>query len=412
MKIAVIGQRWNPQLNDGVILGGGEITERFHAELLGRSGHEVHFITGGDSEDLPFPGVTTHKLVTLSKKVAPAGGPRGNRGRNLEVMNVIPQIDPDVILVEDMDNQSLYKMLLKGSWPATIVVLSPVESLGFFTRLGSAACYRKMVQEGHTVAACADVARQNWHTECRKMASRLSPQIGEDVEELLARNNEAFLNEVLHLPISTNPERPPVQETERGFVMVCRMVPHKRIHWGLKALAGSNHELTLYTTMPGNESSEKYAKSCKRAAGSHHTIMWGRPHAEIMDAVGKSKALLMFSDESFGIIGVEANLRGVPVILGHPHDVHPTVEACAPGNGLTRVPAPKLGPLCETLPGFLDTWAFSSEQRRQLADASWDYYSPEATAGRLVGLLERCIQRYNAHHVSVDAPPDIFSLFS
>jgi len=376
MRIAVVGQRWNPNYLDKY-RGGGEKIESDHVRLLSEAGHEVHFLTNDDSEARPG-NVVTH-FVGASKFSLKGGRMPGKRS-NI-VRDRVLAIDPDVVLIHDNDNPTLNTKLAYQK-PCVAIVHSSVAIAGGISTFNYLASLWLLASRGHSVLCVSETSRKEWEAYIQKNKEYI---LREEIlpEEALEPN--AVFTGYLHNPVVW--EKPVLRETTNGYCTLGRLIRQKRHHVGL----GATDDLTLYCPMPytGNPESAKILDKLEKKFGEHR-IRKGVPYARLMGIVAESKALLSFSIESFGLTGMEANSFGVPVILQHPTKEHALEEACAPSKehgSLVRVTE-------ENLQEFLrDFKPYPKDQRQAILDATWDYYGVEAATKRLENSLHFAIEK-------------------
>lgn len=114
--------------------------------------------------------------------------------------------------------------------------------------------------------------------------------------------------DVIYPPVNTDDFTIP--DTPRGehFVTVSRMVPYKRIPLIVEAFA-QRPDLTLHVVGDGPEMA-----AVRAAAGPNIKILGHLPFAEMRDQMQTARAFVFAAKEDFGIVPVEAQACGTPVI--------------------------------------------------------------------------------------------------
>ena len=121
-------------------------------------------------------------------------------------------------------------------------------------------------------------------------------------------NREA---EVIYPPVDTDRLSPNGKESEDFFVVFSRFVPYKRIDLAISACA----ELKKPLVVIGAGSQEKELKTlASRYSGANITFTGRISDEEVKDYLQRCKALIFCAEEDFGIIPVEAQACGRPVI--------------------------------------------------------------------------------------------------
>lgn len=115
--------------------------------------------------------------------------------------------------------------------------------------------------------------------------------------------------EVVHPPVDVGNFRPS-ETVDAHFLWVGQMTPYKRADLVAEAFT----RLGLPLLMVGTG---EMAKSVARRAGPNIKIVERLPYAQLRDAYAKCRALIFPAEEDFGIVPVEANAAGRPVIAYH-----------------------------------------------------------------------------------------------
>ncbi len=128
----------------------------------------------------------------------------------------------------------------------------------------------------------------------------------------IARRIKKFWNRestVIYPPVDTGRLSPNGKEPEDFYVVFSRFVPYKRIDLAISACLKLNKKLVVI----GSGSCEKELKAL--AAGSKNITFTGRiSDKEVEQYLQRCKALIFCAEEDFGIIPVEAQACGRPVI--------------------------------------------------------------------------------------------------
>jgi glycosyltransferase involved in cell wall biosynthesis len=113
--------------------------------------------------------------------------------------------------------------------------------------------------------------------------------------------------QVIYPPIDV--ERFEVQERKEAFyIAVARLVPHKKIDLLLEAF-GRMPEKVLAVFGDGPE-----LKRLRGRAGKNVTFMGFQPFETLKDYLKRARALISAAEEDFGMVAVEAQACGTPVI--------------------------------------------------------------------------------------------------
>jgi len=99
----------------------------------------------------------------------------------------------------------------------------------------------------------------------------------------------------------------PVDKAEDFYLIVSRLNPYKRVDLVVKAFNDLGRKLVIIGDGPDRTVLEKMAKP-------NITFLGRLPDPEVADYYARCKALLFPGDEDFGIVPLEANAAGRPVI--------------------------------------------------------------------------------------------------
>jgi glycosyltransferase involved in cell wall biosynthesis len=128
---------------------------------------------------------------------------------------------------------------------------------------------------------------------------------------------------VIHAPVRVPPACPRVAK-QRFFLTASRLVPYKNVQLLVEAFRQLPDE-TLVVVGTGPELARLQAM-----AGSNVTFLGYRPDAELLDLMAKARAFLFASEEDFGIVPLEAQAQGTPVIALGRGGVRETILTSGP----------------------------------------------------------------------------------
>lgn len=379
MKIAVVGQRILPHLNDGKIRGGVEIAEKQQICLLSQR-HEVHFITSSDSEAF------SKEVRFYPTEPSKTGGLLHNRktgeNRTTKVLGLLNEIQPEVVIVHDFDNAGLLKALARTNFPVVMFSHGSALAAGWFPFLAQAEALSALTASGHTTVSMSEAARVDWAKLCVERKKSLSERV----------TPENLFNEIF--PPIHFWDKPQVEPEDDYFMMIGQLGGGKKTKLGLEAAQGTSTRVVLCTNTPRTPEDVKYLEALQKLGGEIHVAA---PRTQISSLLRRARAVLMFSDESFGIVAAESNLHGVPVILCHKNYPHPVEEVCGGenSNGVVRVDFPSKA---EGIPNLRQTLADfaprSLEERAKISENIWMKLSSERILDSLEKLLLRAIVRF------------------
>lgn len=115
-------------------------------------------------------------------------------------------------------------------------------------------------------------------------------------------------SEVIYPPVDTEYFRPGPGDRSDFYLTASRMVPYKRIPLIVEAFA-SMPDKRLIVIGDGPEIS-----AARAVAGPNVTIMGYQPKNVLLDHMQRARAFIFAAEEDFGIIPVEAQACGTPVI--------------------------------------------------------------------------------------------------
>ncbi len=102
-------------------------------------------------------------------------------------------------------------------------------------------------------------------------------------------------------------ERPLVKKKKDFYLLVSRLVPYKRVDLAIKAF----NQLKLPLKIVGSGSQERYLK---KIAGNNIEFLGNLTDDKLFSYYQESLALVMPQEEDFGLVSLEAQASGTPVI--------------------------------------------------------------------------------------------------
>jgi glycosyltransferase involved in cell wall biosynthesis len=112
---------------------------------------------------------------------------------------------------------------------------------------------------------------------------------------------------VVYPPVDTTFYRPAALSPENHFLIVSALVPYKRIDLAVEACRRAGARLRIVGDGPERERLE-------RLAGGHATFLGALPPEPIRDEYQRARAVILPGEEDFGIVPVEAQACGRPVV--------------------------------------------------------------------------------------------------
>lgn len=173
------------------------------------------------------------------------------------------------------------------------------------------------------------------------------------------------------------------------FTIISRCNPIKKPHIALNLAVALKKELHFYTVIQDEEYYEKRIKKYENYPNIK--IFIDQPHDKILENLQGSRALIMTAKkETFGIVGVEALERGVPIIYMDNLMYLSEIFNLAPQDALV---APSLKKMIikssdeKSLKERMSIISFSLEERKKIAKETRKYFSEQ----RWVKNLKRII---------------------
>jgi len=180
--------------------------------------------------------------------------------------------------------------------------------------------------------------------------------------------------EVIHPPVDIARFAPVAHEPEDYYLYLGRLVPYKRADLAVAACAVLDRPLKVI-------GSGRALRAVCAAAGPRTQFLGQVPDDELPALLGGARALLFPGEEDFGIVPVEAQAAGLPVIAYGAGGVRDTVV-----DGVTGVlfAEPTVGGLCSAIRRFDDLHFRDSDLRAQAA-----LFAPERFAAQFARVLDR-----------------------
>lgn len=116
-------------------------------------------------------------------------------------------------------------------------------------------------------------------------------------------------SDVVYPPVNTERYRPVSKPNQEYFLSVGRLVTYKRVDLAIEACLKTGQKLIIAGVGPEERSLKRLAN------GSSFITFIGRPHDQGLGTLySNAKALLFAGEEDFGIVPVEAQSAGCPVL--------------------------------------------------------------------------------------------------
>jgi glycosyltransferase involved in cell wall biosynthesis len=130
----------------------------------------------------------------------------------------------------------------------------------------------------------------------------ISKTVQKRIHECYARPSE-----VIYPPVATNFYTPGVEPRDDFYLVVSALAPYKRVDLAIQACARLGKRLVIIGT--GQD-----AARLQRTSRGEVTWLGWQSNEQIRDALRRCRALLFPGEEDFGIVPVEAQACGAPVI--------------------------------------------------------------------------------------------------
>jgi len=191
---------------------------------------------------------------------------------------------------------------------------------------------------------------------------------------------------VIYPPVDTHFYRPAPVERRLFYLCVSALVPYKRIDLAVEACNRLGRQLVVIGTGPEQ-------KRLRRLAGRTVEFLGWCSDEVIREHYRRAQALLFPGHEDFGIVPVEAQACGTPVIaLGQGGATETILPASSSQEGTGLLFAEQsVDALCEAISVFEThpDWFSASLARRQAEKFSIDRFERE-----LIGYLENVLARW------------------
>lgn len=312
MKIAIIGQRYNPFQNLKST-GGTETVEKNHLKLLGEAGHNVYFITSWDSEEVNIMNVKTVKLNSRSLFGLP-GQPKMAQAlgaRSLGIHDALKFIEPEIVIIHD----NMYKHLLYVLDTAipTYAYMHDVAGVSGLLSISYVNQYIEASRRGVVVVGVSEASNKAWADFAKKSAK---DETGWK-PDTFTYNHVCWMHEVIQAPSAIN-----------KAITVGRWAHQKNHKKTIKICEKLGVKLSLYYPDIKDENELKIYNESVPHSRDNLDLIHGVPHDDILKALQNSTFLITCAQESFGLTAVEANQNGIPVVLVSNKKDHPIIEAC------------------------------------------------------------------------------------
>ncbi|HVA49626.1 MAG TPA: glycosyltransferase [Pirellulales bacterium] len=114
-------------------------------------------------------------------------------------------------------------------------------------------------------------------------------------------------SEVIYPPVDTDFYAPAAVGRENFYLCVSALVPYKKTELAIEACRRMRRDLVIIGSGPET-------RRLKRLAGRHATFLGWQPDEVIRDYLRRCRALIFPGQEDFGIVPVEAQACGTPVV--------------------------------------------------------------------------------------------------
>ncbi len=146
---------------------------------------------------------------------------------------------------------------------------------------------------------------RQWDRETAKGVDHflaISKTVQQRISECYARPSE-----VIYPPVATNFYTPAALPREDFYLVVSALAPYKRVDLAMEACRRLGKQLVVIGT------GQDAVRLCRKDAGDVQWLGW-QSDEQIRDALRRCRALLFPGEEDFGIVPVEAQACGAPVI--------------------------------------------------------------------------------------------------
>lgn len=380
MKILILNQRYTPY-KQNKIFGGAEKVLEYQFHLLSEK-HDVYFLTSSDSDNYIDEKVKTLRYPVDARDFSEnLSGIKYNKIRNASILRLILEVNPDVILNHDMNNNSTVKLFTDGlqKYPTATYIHGGM--YGGMSTFGQVETLAHFVEAGGSVVNVSESSRKEWMKFVTTNKGKLN------FSDELKNHPEDLFRLVHHTPVCSQDDFQFYDEQEPYALMVARPDEIKNIPMGIKLCAASDITFQWAHPKPKRDSEILYFNHVSTPIEPHNRFE-DLPRGKILEKIAKASFVLVCGPESFGLVAIEANLSGVPVVLVSSNKDHATIEALAPGEIL------HLGSksFFENVAKFKAYQRPTLERRKEFVKSMQDYYSEASSYDRLMGIINRTIQ--------------------
>lgn len=323
MKVVIVAQSEKRHVV-GRLGGGIMAVERMHAELLAPHA-EVHLLLTLDSEDIypNHPKIKVHQVGVPCEEAYEADGTctkheRGqlNRKRTQYLEALIRKLAPDIVINHSFSSSQL-KMCTRLAEDMPVLtflhcVPEAAADMSLFSKLES---YARLTELGSELVCVSKYQRDRWR---EKLDLRL------DSVYFKMLKNRAHIDEIFSRVCYSTAANPaaPVNDAEDYFIMIGRPESDKNIGKVLEGLITlkRTEKVKVYIAFSGDlDSYPYYLKNIKPwlpQLDGQVELCCNRPRVELLDALSKSKALIVaMLTEASPVAPIEALSSGVGTIM-------------------------------------------------------------------------------------------------
>jgi len=370
MKILIIDHNATPYSNE-LNKGGVETIVKMQLEMLCKN-NQVFLYTSSDSNVCSFKNVTTYKSSEDSKLITTNTTLNTNKIRKKELVKLISDNVPDIIINHNQSNNSLVKFLTSIDIPSITYCHNPTAVIGGIAGLGYIETLSEYFNSGGLVVNVSNTSMDDWITYHKKYGKSINP-----------------FNIFQHSPVFF--EKPIVQKCENYGLMATRMFKSKRIHTILNFHKQSNLDFKLCYIAPRAEDEFEYFETLQKLDYDNFEKYEDLPRDKVIDMISKSSYMVVAGPESLGLSALEANLYGVPVVLYSSSEIHPVVEM----GKIYNLPyaVRRFHTLSKKTDFFSLLDEVSYENRVELSETVYEYFKFNSSYKRMVDIIEIAIDR-------------------
>ena len=261
MKIAIIGQTLNKNFQNK-ISGGIQTVERLHVKILIELGHEVYFVTQGDSEQFfNHPSFHLCKTVNLSQESVEAlqgnldraGKSRNNKQLTTEIRELISEVKPDFLVNHSFSSSHIRLATeIAETVPTICFVHNTPDTAMDIGIIAKVQFYKKLMERGGALVCVSRYQRDLWRVALRQRIKN------GDSFNFLAEEDIDKIYDKFCYPVYVNDPGKTTDAAEH-FIVITRPDPIKNLH---KLLELSKHSfcysLHIYLAHPGKLEDNEY----------------------------------------------------------------------------------------------------------------------------------------------------------